>query len=154
MLARALMHRPKLLILDEPTAGVDVEQREIIYDFVESLRKKEGMTIILTTHYLEEVERFAERVVMLHHGRKTHDLPLSTLLSSLNEELYRFEVSSGSPVKHPNFTYLPKYSAYLVKIDTSWTLQSALNLLLQKGIIISGIRPETNRLESLFAHLS
>lgn len=66
MLARALMHHPKLLILDEPTAGVDVEQREIIYDFVDRLRKSEGMTVILTTHYLEEVERFAQRVVMLH----------------------------------------------------------------------------------------
>lgn len=106
MLARALMHHPKLLILDEPTAGVDVEQREIIYDFVDHLRKSEGMTVILTTHYLEEVERFAQRVVMLHQGQKTHDLPLQELLSSLDEEVYRFEVVSGERVDHPRLTYL------------------------------------------------
>lgn len=154
MLARALMHRPKLLILDEPTAGVDVEQREIIYDFVEHLRKSEGMTVILTTHYLEEVERFAERVVMIHQGKKTHDLPLKELLSSLDEETYRLEIRSGEVISHPHLTYLRESHAYLARIDASWSLDHALSYLSQNGNILSGVRPEKNRLESLFAHLS
>ena len=56
MIARALMHRPRLLILDEPTAGVDIELRRSMWEYMRRINREEGTTIILTTHYLEEAE--------------------------------------------------------------------------------------------------
>lgn len=154
MLARALMHRPRLLILDEPTAWVDVEQREIIWQFVEKLRVDEGITVILTTHYLEEVERFAERVVMLRHGTKIHDTTVREMLDSLGEEVYRMEVAQKSrDVLDEHFVYLEKERAYLVTIDPKFSLMHALRILEIQECHVTGIRPEKNRLEALFSHL-
>jgi ABC-2 type transport system ATP-binding protein len=154
MLARALVHRPQLLILDEPTAWVDVEQREIIWQFVDHLRREEGMTVILTTHYLEEVERFAERVVMLKSGVKIHDTTIREMLDSLGEEVYRMEVVRKSEQKlDEHFVYLEKERAYLVTIDQKFSLMHALRVLEIQECQVSGIRPEKNRLESLFSHL-
>jgi ABC-2 type transport system ATP-binding protein len=67
LIAKALAHEPDILFLDEPTAGVDVELRQDMWSVVESLRN-EGVTVILTTHYIEEAEKLADRVGVINHG--------------------------------------------------------------------------------------
>ncbi len=68
ILARALMHRPKLLILDEPTAGVDVELRLELWHYVQEINKQ-GTTILLTTHYLEEADQLCDRIAFINEGQ-------------------------------------------------------------------------------------
>lgn len=134
---------------------MDVEQREIIWKFVDKLRREDGMTVILTTHYLEEVERFAERVVMLQSGVKIHDTTIREMLDSLGEEIYRIEVVRESKQElDSHFNYLEKERAYLVTIDQKFSLMHALRVLEIQECHVTGIRPEKNRLESLFSHLS
>ena len=67
LIAKALSHEPKILFLDEPTAGVDVELRKEMWEVVDTLRKT-GVTIILTTHYIEEAEAIADRVGVINQG--------------------------------------------------------------------------------------
>jgi ABC-2 type transport system ATP-binding protein len=67
LIAKALSHEPKILFLDEPTAGVDVELRRDMWKVVDELRKT-GVTIILTTHYIEEAEAIADRVAVINQG--------------------------------------------------------------------------------------
>ena len=68
LLARALMHRPRLVILDEPTAGVDFELRMELWRYIRQLHS-EGTTILLTTHYLEEAEALCEEIALIRHGK-------------------------------------------------------------------------------------
>lgn len=109
MVAKALIHKPKLLILDEPTAGVDVELRQNLWDFVREMNRKEGTTVLLTTHYLEEAEEMCERVAIMNHGQvialdRTHALldqldekrllvHLTERIEAVPEALRRFPVS-------------------------------------------------------------
>jgi len=65
---RALLHKPKILFLDEPTTGLDPKSRKLVWDYINHLRKDKGMTIFLTTHYMEET-RDADRVVILDKGK-------------------------------------------------------------------------------------
>ena len=87
MIARALMHEPKILVLDEPTAGVDVELRKTMWEFIRELNEK-GVTIILTTHYLEEVEELCRNVAILSGGQIVHQGSVKELLSTLDEEIF------------------------------------------------------------------
>jgi len=69
LIARALMHRPRLAILDEPTAGVDLELRHELWRYLRKLHGEEGLTVLLTTHYIEEAEALCERVAFIRAGR-------------------------------------------------------------------------------------
>jgi ABC-2 type transport system ATP-binding protein len=92
MLARALIHEPKLLILDEPTAGVDVALRRGMWEYLQKLQRETGMTILLTTHYLEEVEALCEHVTILDHGVVVTSDTVKNTLSKLERETYLIEV--------------------------------------------------------------
>ncbi|MBX7232077.1 MAG: ABC transporter ATP-binding protein [Bdellovibrionales bacterium] len=104
MIGKALVHEPKLLLLDEPTAGVDLELRLSLWKFVEDL-KKEGVSILLTTHYLEEAENICDRVAVLHHGELKKIGPTQELVQSLTSRMIRLHFKREiRPLKHPYLT--------------------------------------------------
>ena len=91
-IARALVSRPQVLFLDEPTVGLDARVRHELLDLIKSLRDRFEMTVLLSTHYLEEARRLCERVAILHEGRIAGlDTP-DRLLSALGEEILELRV--------------------------------------------------------------
>jgi len=68
-IARGLIHLPKILFLDEPTLGLDPQTRNYIWSYIQDLNKKENITVFLTTHYMEEAEKVAERIAIIDHGK-------------------------------------------------------------------------------------
>jgi ABC-2 type transport system ATP-binding protein len=89
-IARALIHTPKIIFLDEPTVGLDPQTRNHIWSYVVNLSKKEGVTVFLTTHYMEEADKMADQVVVIDHGKiigkgTPEELKKSTSTNSLEE---------------------------------------------------------------------
>jgi len=157
MIARALMHEPNILILDEPTAGVDVEIRRSMWAFLRELNKA-GKTIILTTHYLEEAEQLCDRIAIIQHGKIIHDLPKKNLLGMLNVEKFildlRCALTQTLP-KFPGFEIVQKDSHTIeVLCEKTQNLNALFDFLSQHQIAISSMRNETNRLEALFLNLT
>jgi len=152
MIARALVHSPQLLILDEPTAGVDIEIRRSMWEFLRRLNAQ-GTTIILTTHYLEEAEQLCRNVAIIDHGRIIE----STSMAKLLDELEFNEVFLD--LRQPTET-IPDIPGYRIEVidDRLWIVavprQLGLNPLFaglsQAGIEVTNIRPRSNRLEQLF----
>ena len=93
MIIKALIHEPELLILDEPTAGVDIELRRILWDFLKEINKK-GTTIILTTHYLEEAESLCKKIAIIDNGEIIENTSMNKLLSKLDDQFYVIEHQS------------------------------------------------------------
>jgi ABC-2 type transport system ATP-binding protein len=155
MIARALVNQPKLLILDEPTAGVDVELRHILWKFLTELNQK-GTTIILTTHYLEEAEKLCKNIAIIDHGEIIENASTKELVNRLNVQTFILEL--GNPIE--NLSQLNDYSYHLIDNTTleiqllkNQTLNDLFSLLNQQGILINSMRPKSNRLEELFMHL-
>ena len=152
MIARALVHEPKLLILDEPTAGVDIEIRRSMWDFLREINGQ-GTTIILTTHYLEEAENLCRNIAIIDHGEIMENTSTKTLLSKLNMETFILDTNE-------EITRLPDTDDYALTVVDSHTLavdvprEKDLNhlftLLTAHGINILSMRNKTNRLEELF----
>jgi lipooligosaccharide transport system ATP-binding protein len=69
MIARALLHEPRILVLDEPTTGLDPQVRQEIWQRLEELRRSTNLTVLLSTHYMDEAERLCDRLLIIHHGR-------------------------------------------------------------------------------------
>ena len=155
MIARALVHEPRLLILDEPTAGVDIEIRRTMWEFLREINDQ-GTTIILTTHYLEEAESLCRNIAIIDHGRIIENTSMKRLLSQLNMETFILDTSV-------NVEELPSLNGYrLERIDDSTlsvdvpkeeSINKLFNLLSQHGIEILSMRNKTNRLEQLFIRL-
>ena len=157
MIARALMHEPKILVLDEPTAGVDVELRKTMWEFIKELNEK-GVTIILTTHYLEEVEELCRNVAILTGGQIVHQGSVKELLSTLNEEIFVLDLKN-------ELLEIPKrFSQYDPKLVDTKTLeltvkaQDSVNdifsVLSEKWVEVLSMRNKSNRLEQLFLKLA
>lgn len=156
MIARALVHEPKLLILDEPTAGVDIEIRHSMWDFLREINQQ-GTTIILTTHYLEEAENLCRNIAIIDHGDIIENTRMSSLLSQLHTEtfvLYLQQPLTQSPV-------LPSYSCHLIDANTlevdlaeSQTMNDLFTQLSIHGIQVTRLRNKRNRLEELFVRLT
>lgn len=134
MIARALVHEPKMLILDEPTAGVDIELRRSMWDFLQNINR-EGTTIILTTHYLEEAEFLCQRVAIIDRGLIVENTSMKGLLSQLQHETFVLDLQA--PL---NAQQLPSISNMHFKLRDSHTLEVTL--------------PKTTTVNELFAHLS
>ena len=152
MIARALIHRPKLLILDEPTAGVDIEIRRSMWGYLRRINN-EGTTIILTTHYLEEAERLCRHVAIIDEGEIIEDARMSTVLRKLQREV--FVLSLGEALTEtpelPGFeTHLNDPCELEVAIDTGHDLNSLFAILSGLGIRVVSLRNKANRLEELF----
>ena len=155
MIARALVHEPRLLILDEPTAGVDIELRRSMWGFLQEINAA-GTTIILTTHYLEEAESLCRNIAIIDHGEIVENTSMKQLLRTLDRETFVLDVLGDVPA---NFTV----EGYLVRVVDAHTLEvtvdrhEALNGLFErlsaKGIAVSSMRNKANRLEELFVAL-
>lgn len=156
MIVRALVHNPKLLILDEPTAGVDVETRRFMWKFLNRINKK-GTTIILTTHYLEEAEQLCKNIAIIRKGKIIEDSSMKDLLKKVNKEIFVLDLSK--PVNN-----LKGIENHNVKIINPTTLEVSISKgenindmvksLDKKGVIISSMRNKSNRLEELFISLT
>lgn len=155
MIARALVHEPKLLILDEPTAGVDIEIRRSMWDFLREINSR-GVTIILTTHYLEEAESLCRHIAIIDQGQIIENTGMQTLLSRLHVETFILNLREPLPIA-------PEISGYSLRQLNPLTLEvdvikeRGINTLFQqlseRGIEVASLRNKTNRLEELFLQL-
>lgn len=155
MIARALIHEPRLLILDEPTAGVDIEIRRSMWEFLRRTNEA-GTTIILTTHYLEEAENLCRHVAIIDEGRIIEDARMSTVLRKLQREV--FVLSLREPLDRapelPGFdTSLIEECELEVALDAKDDLNSLFDALNSNGITVVSLRNKANRLEELFMGL-
>jgi len=152
MIARALMHEPKLLILDEPTAGVDIEIRRTMWDFLRELNAS-GTTIILTTHYLEEAESLCRNVAIIDHGQIVKNTSIKELLQQLNKELFvldiREEITATPEIAGYPITLVDGHTLE-VEVEKSQSINQLFAVLSERGIHVLSMRNKTNRLEELF----
>ncbi|AMP88541.1 ABC transporter ATP-binding protein [Legionella pneumophila] len=155
MIARALIHQPKLLILDEPTAGVDIEIRHSMWDFL-SRTNAEGTTIILTTHYLEEAEQLCKNIAIIDKGQIIKNTSMKALLQTLRHQTFIFNTENpidNLPDIHP-FNVAPiDATTFELRVDNNFSLNEVFAVLTKQGIKIHSMRNKTNRLEELFMDL-
>ena len=155
MIARALVHEPKLLILDEPTAGVDIEIRRSMWDFLREINEA-GTTIILTTHYLEEAESLCRHVAIIDEGRIIEDARMSTVLRKLQREVFVLSTAEQldeAPRLAAYETLLRDDGELEVAIGPSHNLNDLFQQLDERNITVVSMRNKTNRLEELFMRL-
>ncbi len=154
MIARALMHQPKLLILDEPTAGVDIELRRSMWDFLQQLNS-EGVTIILTTHYLEEAEMLCRNIGIINHGVIVQNTSMKALLAKLNLETFVFDLAPNSPSCELEGFVSRRIDERSIEVDVD--RDSELNGIFSQfsahNIKVLSMRNKANRLEELFINL-
>lgn len=157
MIARALIHKPKLLILDEPTAGVDIELRRSMWDFMQQINIEENTTIILTTHYLEEAEQLCKRIAILDHGEIRINTEMKDLLAQLSVETFVLDVSKPleRSVQLVGVTEVaqPDDMTLEVTLTEGESLNTVFTQLSDQGITIASMRNKSNRLEELFMRL-
>ncbi|HAZ7572072.1 ABC transporter ATP-binding protein [Legionella sp. PATHC032] len=155
MIARALIHQPKLLILDEPTAGVDIEIRHSMWDFL-TRTNAEGTTIILTTHYLEEAEQLCKNIAIIDKGQIIKNTSMKALLQTLRHQTFIFNTENTIdylPDIHP-FNVTPiDATTFELRVDNNFSLNEVFAVLTNQGIKIHSMRNKTNRLEELFMDL-
>jgi ABC-2 type transport system ATP-binding protein len=152
MIARALVHEPQLLILDEPTAGVDIELRRSMWEFLREINAA-GTTIILTTHYLEEAESLCRNVAIIDQGIIVKNTSVKSLLQQLNKEIFIFDVP-GNLASLPSLmghrvAQIDEHS-FEVEVDKGQSLNAVFTQLTAQGFEIVSMRNKSNRLEELF----
>jgi ABC-2 type transport system ATP-binding protein len=155
MIARALVHEPKLLILDEPTAGVDIEMRRSMWDFLKKINA-EGTTIILTTHYLEEAEALCRHIAIINKGKIVEHTSIKALLRRLKREVFIFDCIEEAPqsVEIDGFVVRRTDSHTLeVEVEKGQYINHVFDELDRHGIHISSMRNRANRLEEMFVNL-
>ncbi len=155
MIARALVHEPKLLILDEPTAGVDIELRRSMWEFLREINAA-GTTIVLTTHYLEEAENLCRHVAIINEGEIVEDTSVKALLKQLNKEVFVLDSKEA-------ITQCPTVAGYKltqtddnsveVEIEKGQSLNKVFDALTAASIEVVSMRNKVNRLEELFVSL-
>ena len=155
MIARALVHEPKLLILDEPTAGVDIKIRRSMWEFLREINEA-GTTIILTTHYLEEAETLCRNIAIIDQGRIVEHGRMATVLRKLHSEVFVLNLRHAL-VRMPD---LPGYALALaedgsleVEVNKDQNLNDVFAALSAQGIEVVSMRNKSNRLEELFMHV-
>ncbi|KID55017.1 ABC transporter [Pseudoalteromonas luteoviolacea] len=154
MIARALMHEPKLLILDEPTAGVDIELRRSMWDFLREINSQ-GVTIILTTHYLEEAELLCRNIAIIDKGVIVEHTTIKALLAKLDKETFILDLQA--PIKPVSlsgyqFTWIDDHTLE-VEVEKSQGLNGVFAQLSEQGNTVLSMRNKANRLEELFVGL-
>ncbi len=156
MVAKALINKPDLLILDEPSAGVDIELRRSLWDFLKEINEK-GTTIILTTHYLEEAEKLCKNISIIDEGSIIKTSSMKSLLNELEIQNYLFELKCPIPTdldySHLNISMVNEHQI-LVNVDEDNPLNQIINFLSENKIEIVNMTNETNRLEELFLNLT
>lgn len=156
LIARALIHEPPLLILDEPTAGVDIELRRLLWDFMRELNQK-GTTIILTTHYLEEAESLCKNIAIIDRGQIIENDSMSALLGRLHTEVFILNIDKPL-TEVPNITgfncALVEPCALEVEVEKQQGLNNVFAQLSALGIKVLSMRNKINRLEEMFMKLT
>ena len=156
MVAKALVNNPDLLILDEPSAGVDIELRRSLWDFLREINEK-GTTIILTTHYLEEAEKLCKNISIINEGSIVKTSSMNSLLSELETQNYLFELKTSFPpnIDHAkfNFKFLSEH-LISVNVNKDNSLNQIINFFSENNIEVFNLTNETNRLEELFLNLT
>ncbi len=156
MIARALVHEPDVLILDEPTAGVDIELRRSMWDFIKKLNEQ-GTTIILTTHYLEEAEQLCRNIAIINSGEIVENTSVKALLKTLNQETFIFDLDKSLPSgwSSPDFnlTVVNDGSSIEVEVVKGQSLNKIFKELDAIDINVVSMRNKSNRLEELFVKL-
>ncbi|MBS0574802.1 MAG: ABC transporter ATP-binding protein [Proteobacteria bacterium] len=157
MIARALMTRPRLLILDEPTAGVDIEIRRGMWKTLREVNAA-GTTVILTTHYLEEAENLCRNLAIIDHGRIVENGPIKALLAKLDVEGFLFDIDGELPAALPSITGATLCAADAHTLDLDMPRTMDLNRVFtafdEAGIRVRSMRTKSNRLEELFVRLT
>ena len=157
MIVRALVHQPKLLILDEPTAGVDIELRRSMWDFLIELNRM-GTTIILTTHYLEEAENLCRNIAIIDQGRLVENTSMATLLKRLESERFilypQFPLKSAPKLLNRKVLWSEMEQTIEMEIQKDENIADMIAELAAQGIRIRTLRNKTNRLEELFLSLT
>ena len=155
MIARALVHEPRLLILDEPTAGVDIELRRSMWSFLSEINQQ-GTTIILTTHYLEEAESLCRNIAIIDGGKIATSTNMKDLLKQLQVETFVFDIKQEIPndLSLSDFSYnRTDDNSIEVVVDKSQSLNQVFDALNQSGLEVTSMRNKSNRLEELFVGL-
>jgi ABC-2 type transport system ATP-binding protein len=155
MIARALVHEPRLLILDEPTAGVDIEIRRTMWQFLRETNER-GVTIILTTHYLEEAENLCRNVAIIDHGRIIENDRISNVLRKLQTEVFVLNLREavGAAPSLPGFAVtLVDGHTLEVEVSKDRSLNDIFVRLAAQGIDVVSMRNKVNRLEELFMRI-
>jgi ABC-2 type transport system ATP-binding protein len=155
MIARAMMNEPTLLVLDEPTAGVDIEIRRAMWKFVSAINQA-GTTVILTTHYLEEAEQLCRNIAIIDHGRIIENTSMKRLLAKLDVETFVLDLADA-PSALPEVAGVRMTLADDRTIEAEMSRQHDLNSLFAalsaRGIVVRSMRNKANRLEELFVRL-
>ncbi len=152
MIARAMVHEPKVLILDEPTAGVDIEIRRSMWDFL-TQANAEGTTIILTTHYLEEAEQLCKNIAIIDKGLILENTSMKALLQSLHHQTFLFNTMDPIdqlPALDPFIASKIDANTFELRVENQHALNDVFTVLNQQGLRIHSMRNKTNRLEELF----
>ena len=156
MVAKALVNRPKLLILDEPTAGVDIELRRSLWDFLQEINHELGTTIILTTHYLEEAERLCRNIAIIDKGEIIENTSMKGLLARLEKETFSMDLDIAIetvPIDEDFEFHLKDSKSLVVTVKKGQQLNEVFKTLSEQGIKVLSMRNETGRLEELFLSL-
>jgi ABC-2 type transport system ATP-binding protein len=155
MIARALVHEPRLLILDEPTAGVDIEMRRGMWEFLQKLNA-EGTTIILTTHYLEEAEALCRNIAIINHGQIVENSSIKDLLRRLQREVFIVDSAEMLPAE----VMIEGFSVQRIddntleiEVEKGQHLNDVFNALEQANVKVVSLRNRANRLEEMFVNL-
>ena len=155
MIAKALIHDPKLLILDEPTAGVDIELRREMWDFLKEINVN-GTTIILTTHYLEEAEQLCKNIAIIDHGELVENTSMKNLLSRLDVQGFVLDVDQpleAAPIIDSFTLTLEDANTINVAISKGQSINELFVKLSELNIQVNSMRNESNRLEEMFVQL-
>lgn len=154
MIARALMHEPRMLILDEPTAGVDIEIRRSMWSFLKDINAL-GITIILTTHYLEEAEMLCRNIAIIDKGRIVENTSMKALLAKLNVETFVLDVPSQSSDIKLNGFACTMVDDHTLEVDVpkEAALNDVFSQLSERKITVLSMRNKANRLEELFVRM-
>jgi len=155
MIARALINEPRLLILDEPTAGVDVELRRSMWSFLREINNQ-GTTIVLTTHYLEEAENLCKNIAIINNGKIIENTSMKSLLDKL--DIQTFILDLNKPINQPlNLKPFKSHTIDPMTIEIEITIDKSMNdlfrILSQADINVKSMRNKSNRLEELFINL-
>ena len=155
MIARALVHEPRLLILDEPTAGVDIEMRRTMWTFLQDLNER-GTTIILTTHYLEEAESLCRNIAIIDHGDIVEHTSMKALISQLHTEVFLLDTSQAlaeAPELDGFICTLVEPQLLEVQVERGQHINDLFSALSLEGVAVTSMRNKSNRLEELFVGL-
>ncbi|EGQ7643586.1 ABC transporter ATP-binding protein [Vibrio cholerae] len=154
MIARALMHEPQLLILDEPTAGVDIELRRSMWEFLKQINAQ-GVTIILTTHYLEEAEMLCRHIGIIQRGELIENTTMKSLLSKLHVETFVFDVDGNVPIAPLQGVVKQQMveGSLEIELEKSQGINHVFTQLTEQGVKVLSMRNKVNRLEELFVSI-